>query len=135
MIISIENKTNKDRVVTSIDQGKVNSYKIATDEIYEFECDENLAEIECDGSVIFIPTVIDAKNYVIIDDMEVKRSSKQIDILFVTLLIAFSVIAFIKIDANLIVTGLFLVIQALILTGIYRVLKSEQKGQVVFLEK
>lgn len=135
MLITINNKSSKERIVTCLSDGKVDSYSIEVDEQIEFECFEDLTELECEGTVHFVPTVEDQKIYTLIDDKEIYRSRKQADVLYVLVLVVMCSISILTLYANLLIMGLFLLIQVLIITGIYRILKTEQSGEVVFIER
>lgn len=135
MIIKLENKSGKERVVSSIDSGSVLTYKVEDGQTVEIECSENLAELECSGTVIFIPTVFEEVGYTLIEDKEVIQSRKQIDAMFLILLITVLIMIVLSIKVSVFVIGIALVIQALILLGVYKVLRSEQKGEVVFVNK
>ncbi len=135
MVINIINKSTKTRVITCLDHGTVKSYSVAVNETIEFDNDENLAEIECAGTTLFIPTIFNSVNYALIDDQDIYRARKQADIMYIFVLILMLVITILTINANLIITVLFLAIQALIITGIYKIVRSEQVGEVVFIER
>ncbi len=135
MLITINNKSSKERIVTCLNDGKVDSYSIEVDERIEFECFEDLAELECEGTVYFVPTVQDQKIYTLIDDKEIYRSRKQADVLYVLVLVVMCSISILTLHANLLIMVLFLLIQVLIITGIYRILKTEQSGEVIFIER
>lgn len=135
MIIKLENKSGKERVISSIDSGSLQTYKVEENQTVEIECSENLAELECSGTVIFIPTVFEEVSYTLIEDKEIIQSRKQIDAMFLILLITVLIIIVLAIKASVFIIGMALVIQALILLGVYKVLRSEQKGEVVFVNK
>ncbi|WOO88082.1 hypothetical protein RZE82_03880 [Mollicutes bacterium LVI A0039] len=135
MIINISNKTGKDRIVTSIDQGEVKTYTITKDNFIEFECHETLVELECDGTVLFIPNALDAMNYTLIEDKEVLLARIQINVVFIISLIIMCSITLLTLKANIMVTGLFLIIQALIIFGMYNSLRTEQRGETVFITR
>ncbi len=135
MLITINNRSSKERVVTCLNEGKVNTYTIDIDEKIEFDCTEDLAELECDGTVHFVPTVQEETHYTLIDDKEILRSRKQADVLYVFVLVVMCSISILTLYSSLLILGMFLLIQILIITGIYRILKSEQSGEVVFIER
>lgn len=134
MIINITNKSMKDREVTCLDNGAVNRYAINSEQSIQFESTESLAEIECDGTVLLVPTVADSISYTIIDDLDIVRGRKQTDILYIILLLLMCTLSVILLNTHIVYMIIFLIIQALIMTGIYRILKTEQKGEVVFIE-
>lgn len=135
MVINIINKSTKDRVITCLDQGAVKSYPVAVNETIEFENYENLAEIECAGTTLFIPTIFETTNYTLVDDKEIYRARKQADIMYVLVLTLMIAVTILSIDATIVITGLFLIIEALIITGVYKIVRSEQVGEVVFIER
>lgn len=135
MIININNKSSQDRVITCIDNGTIKSYPVKTNEQVEFSSVEPLAEIECDGSVILLPTIFETANYAIIDDKDIYRERKQADVIYFICLVLMCALTILFLKTTIIYLILFLVIQALIITGVYKILKSEQKGEVVFIER
>lgn len=135
MLITINNKSSKERIVTCLNAGKVNTYSIDVDGKIEFDCLEDLAELECDGTVHFVPTVQEQTVYTLIDDKEIYRSRKQADVLYVLTLVIMCSISILTLHTSLLIMGIFLLIQILIITGVYRILKTEQSGEVVFIER
>lgn len=135
MIINISNKSAKDRVITCIDNGSISSYPIKSDEKIEFTTVEPLAEIECDGTVILVPTIFETSSYTIIDDKDIVRGRKQADMMYIIILIVMCALTVLFLKTNVIFMVLFLIIQALIITGAYKILKTEQLGEVVFIER
>lgn len=134
MVIGIDNKSSKQRIITCLIDEKLKTYKIDVNENIKFDVNEPLAEIECDGTVILIPTIDEAVNYSLIDDQDIYLARKQSDIIYITCLILMCALTVLFLKTTIILIVLFLIIQALIITGIYKILKSEQKGEVVFLE-
>lgn len=135
MVINIQNKSSRQRHITCLDNGMVKAFDVEPGHSVEFTSDEELAEIECDGSVTLVPTIFEAKSFTLIDDKEILRSRRQADILYVIILIFICSLTILNLRGNLIILGVFLVIEALIVTGIYKILKSEQIGEVVFIER
>lgn len=136
MVINIKNQSGKNRVVTSIDQGSIKSYPLEVDQVVQFECHEDMAELECDGTVLLVPTVLESVNYTLIEDKEIIRSRQQADVLYVFILVAICAITILTLKStSLLVLAVFLMIEVLIITGMYKVLKSEQRGETVFIER
>lgn len=135
MIINIHNSSSKERVITCLDKGTVKTYSVEVDQSIEFNSNESLSEIECDGTILLLPSIFEASSYTLIDDKEILRGRRQADILYIIILILMCSLTILYLRGNLIILGLFLVTQALIITGIYKILKSEQIGEVVFIER
>lgn len=135
MKISINNKTGIERIVTVLDQGTVKKYTIEDEQLINIECTEDLAELECSGTIHFCPTIFENKSYTLVNDQEIIQVRKQLDILYTLVLIILGAISILLLNTSPIFIGLFLVIIVLIVTGIYKILKSEQKGEVVFVER
>lgn len=135
MQIYIRNNSSKPRIVLCSDQGSNKSYKVLVNEVVEITCSEELAELECAGTVLFVPTVFEMMEYTLIDDEDIKRSRKQADILYLIFLISICILTILTLDTLLLYSLLFIVVEVLILTGCYRVLKTEQRGEVVFIKR
>ncbi len=135
MKISINNKTGIDRVITILDNGTVKKYAVQNEEIIDIECNEDLAELECSGTLHLCPTIFDYKAYVLIEDQEITQARKQLDIIYIITLVILCAVSILLLKVGPILIGLFLVIIVLLVTGMYKILKTEQKGEVVFIER
>lgn len=135
MIIKITNMSTKKRIVTSIDDGKITTYPLEVNEHIEFDSNENLAELECDGTVLFVPNALDSVSYALIEDEEAKVDRTKIDIVFILYLMAMCTITIFTINAEFWVIALFLIIESGLIFAVHHLFIKEQDGNILFFEQ
>ncbi len=134
-MLTIYNETNKEIVVTRVNENGLDTYPIAIGNNVKLEPTSDLMELECEGTVYFAPTFHKNTRVDIIEDRELAVLKKKTDLFFIIISVIFIALVFLFVTQGIVFQALYIVTILFFAKGIHSLIKNENIGNVVFIER
>ncbi len=134
-MVTIYNETDKAIIVTRVNDNGLDTYTIDVGNNVKLEPTSDLMELECEGTVYFAPTFHKNARVDIIEDRELTILKKKTDLFFIIVSVIFVALVFLFVTQGIVFQALYTVTILFFAKGVHSLIKNENIGNVVFIER